>query len=46
MGTIISDLDLFIGATAIFNGMTLVTRNVREFERMENMKIERWNDNQ
>lgn len=35
-GTIISDLDLFIGATAIFSNMTLVTRNVREFERMEN----------
>lgn len=46
LGTIISDLDLFIGATAIFNGMTLVTRNVREFERMENIKIESWNDNQ
>lgn len=45
LGTIISDLDLFIGATAIFNGMTLVTRNVREFERMENIKIESWNDN-
>ncbi|NJO00469.1 MAG: type II toxin-antitoxin system VapC family toxin [Bacteroidia bacterium] len=44
-GTIISDLDLFIGATAIINNMTLVTRNVREFERMENIKIENWIDN-
>lgn len=43
-GTIISDLDLFIGATAIFSDMTLVTRNVREFERMENLKIENWID--
>ncbi|MGC9354312.1 MAG: PIN domain-containing protein [Mariniphaga sp.] len=41
-GTIISDLDLFIGATAIFNDMTLVTQNVREFERMTNIKIENW----
>ena len=43
-GSIISDLDLFIGATAIFNDMVLVTRNVREFERMENIKIENWVD--
>ena len=43
---IISDLDLFIGATAIINDMILVTRNVKEFERMENLKIENWIDNQ
>lgn len=43
-GTIIGDLDLFIGATAIVNNMTIVTRNVREFERMENIKIENWID--
>jgi tRNA(fMet)-specific endonuclease VapC len=41
-GTIISDLDLFIGVTAITNDMILVTRNVREFERLENIKIENW----
>lgn len=45
-GTIISDLDLFIGATAIYSDMTLITRNVREFERLENIKIENWIDNQ
>jgi tRNA(fMet)-specific endonuclease VapC len=45
-GSLISDLDLFIGATAIVNDMILVTRNVREFERMENIKIENWIDNQ
>lgn len=43
-GTIISDLDLFIGATAIVNDMILVTRNTKEFERMENIKIENWID--
>ena len=43
-GKIISDLDLFIGATAIVNDMTLVTRNVREFKRMKNIKIENWVD--
>ena len=45
-GTAISDLDLFIGATAIANDMILVTRNVREFERMENIRIENWIDKQ
>lgn len=44
-GTIISDLDLFIGATAIINNMTLATRNVREFMRMSNLRIENWIDN-
>ena len=41
-----SDLDLFIGASAIYSNMTLITRNVREFERLENIKIENWIDNQ
>ncbi len=44
-GTIISDLDLFIGATAIVNDMILITRNVREFVRLENIRIENWIDN-
>jgi tRNA(fMet)-specific endonuclease VapC len=43
-GTIISDLDLFIGATAIANDLILVSRNVKEFERMQNIKIENWID--
>ncbi len=43
-GTIISDLDLFIGATALVNNMIMVTRNVREFKRLENIKIENWID--
>ena len=43
-GTIISDLDLFIGATAIVNNMIIVTRNTKEFERLENIKIENWID--
>jgi len=43
-GTVISDLDLFIGSTAIANDMILVTRNVKEFERMENIRIENWID--
>jgi tRNA(fMet)-specific endonuclease VapC len=43
-GTIISDLDLFIGATSIVNDMILVTRNTREFERLKDIKLENWID--
>lgn len=43
-GSIISDLDLFIGATAIVNDIQLVTRNVHEFVRMENIKLVNWID--
>ncbi|MCK4662781.1 MAG: type II toxin-antitoxin system VapC family toxin [Bacteroidales bacterium] len=42
IGKIISDFDLLIGATAISNDMIMVTRNIREFERLENIKIENW----
>lgn len=43
-GTIISDLDLFIGATSIVNDMILVTRNTREFECLKDIKLENWID--
>lgn len=41
-GKIISDFDLLIGATAIANDMVMVTRNISEFKRMGNIKIENW----
>ena len=43
-GTMISDFDLLIGSTAIANNFTLVTRNVKEFCRMDNLKYENWID--
>ncbi len=43
-GKIISDFDLLIGATAIANKMILVTNNVSEFSRMENIQIENWTE--
>jgi tRNA(fMet)-specific endonuclease VapC len=43
-GKIISDLDLFIGATSIVNEMIMVTRNTREFERFEGIRLENWID--
>ena len=44
LGTSISDFDFLIGATAICNDLTIVTRNTREFQRLDNLKIENWVD--
>ncbi len=41
-GIMISDFDLLIGCTAIEKELIMVTENVREFERMSNIKIENW----
>ncbi len=41
-GKMISDFDLFIGCTAVENNMVMVTENVREFERISNIKIQNW----
>jgi len=44
IGKTIGDLDLFIGSTAIENDMIMVTRNTREFERLDEIIIENWID--
>lgn len=41
-GKILDDFDLLIGSTAIFNNLTLVTRNVSDFDRLEEIEIEDW----
>jgi tRNA(fMet)-specific endonuclease VapC len=41
-GKILDDFDLLIGSTAIFNNLTLVTKNVSDFDRLENIEIEDW----
>ncbi|WP_159469128.1 type II toxin-antitoxin system VapC family toxin [Dyadobacter sp. 3J3] len=41
-GKILDDFDLLIGATAIFNNLTLVTKNVSDFERLDEVVIEDW----
>lgn len=41
-GMPLDDFDLLIGATAISNNLTLVTRNVSDFERLEEIEIENW----
>lgn len=38
----ISDLDLFIGCTAVENELIMVTENTNEFERISDIKIENW----
>jgi tRNA(fMet)-specific endonuclease VapC len=43
-GTTISDLDLFIGCSAVENDLIMVTENKSEFERISNIKIENWVD--
>ncbi|HSO87268.1 MAG TPA: type II toxin-antitoxin system VapC family toxin [Draconibacterium sp.] len=42
LGTMISDFDLLIGCTAVEKELIIVTENVREFERISNIKIENW----
>lgn len=43
-GTMISDLDLFIGCTAIENDLIMVTENISEFKRISGIKTENWVD--
>ncbi len=38
----ISDFDLLIGCTAVEKDLIMVTENVREFERISNVKIGNW----
>lgn len=38
------DLDIFIGSTAIVKGLTLVTRNIKDFVNMDKIQIENWID--
>lgn len=41
-GSIIGAYDLLIAAHALSFGLTLVTNNVREFNRVEGLQIENW----
>lgn len=43
-GRLIDDFDLLIGATAIANELTLITRNTSHFERLEAITVENWVD--
>lgn len=41
-GSPIGAYDLLIAATAVINNHIMVTSNVREFQRVPNLKIENW----
>ena len=41
-GTPIGAHDLMIAAIALQHGLTLVTRNLREFERIHSLSVEAW----
>lgn len=41
-GKILDDFDLLFGSTAIFNNLTLVTKNISDFDRLEDINIEDW----
>lgn len=38
----LDDFDLLIGSTAIFHNLTLVTKNVSDFDRLNGIVIEDW----
>lgn len=41
-GTPIGAYDVLIAATALANNATLITRNLREFSRVPNLRVEDW----
>ncbi len=41
-GRVIDDFDLLLGATALYNNLTLVTRNVKDFANLNEIIIEDW----
>ena len=45
-GTPIGPLDTLIGAQALSLGYTLVTNNIKEFERIPDIELENWIQNQ
>ena len=44
-GTPIGTMDMLIAASALSEGMTLVTNNTREFERIPELSLENWVEN-
>ena len=41
-GKPLDDFDLLIGATAVSNNLTLVTKNISDFDRLDMIKIDDW----
>ena len=43
-GRLIGPYDLWLAATCLAHGLTMVTGNVREFARVPGLDVEAWND--
>jgi len=43
-GMLIGPHDLWLAATCIAHGLTIITANVREFERVPGLQVEIWSD--
>lgn len=43
-GTPIGPLDTLIAGQAVARGLTMITRNVREFARVERLRVENWEE--
>ncbi|MDO9107931.1 MAG: type II toxin-antitoxin system VapC family toxin [Coriobacteriia bacterium] len=43
-GTLIGPHDLWLAAACISHGLTMVTANTREFERVPGLQVETWSD--
>ena len=45
-GRLIGPQDLWLAATCLSHGLTMVTGNAREFARVPGLQVEAWNDEQ
>ncbi|MGH2594189.1 MAG: type II toxin-antitoxin system VapC family toxin [Anaerolineae bacterium] len=43
-GKLLPDADLLIAATALARGYTLITRNLKHFQRIPDLQLENWAD--
>ncbi len=41
-GELISELDMFIASVALEKDITLITRNIKHFEKIQGLKLEEW----
>jgi tRNA(fMet)-specific endonuclease VapC len=42
LGVMIADMDLMIASITVANGKALVSNNLKHFDRIEGLKVERW----
>lgn len=42
LGTLIEDIDLFIGSTAVAMGYVMVSENQKHLSRLEHIRLENW----